>query len=161
MYVRVSNEPLNPLELMDRVRQDEAGALVLFSGVVRDNNLGRSVEYLEYDAYPEMAEKVLTEIADELFSNWQLTDIAVQHRTGKLGVGEASLLVAVSAPHRTEAFSAAQLLVDRLKELVPIWKKETFDSGEQWVAGTTHSASQAYLGQRSPAAGTIGERLET
>lgn len=135
MHVKVTDQPLDPQELIEHVRQDEAGAVVLFSGVVRNHNLGRTVECLEYDAYPEMAEKVMREIAHEMRNAWQVTDIAIQHRTGRLEIGEASLLVAVSSPHRRAAFEAAAEVVDRIKESVPVWKKEVFEAGEEWLEG--------------------------
>ena len=109
--------------------------MLLFYGVVRNENLGRRVEYLEYDAYPEMAEKVMREVAEEMMRRWPVTDIAIQHRTGRLEIGQESLLVAVSSPHRKEAFEAGLALIDRFKELVPIWKKEVFEGGEEWIEG--------------------------
>jgi molybdopterin synthase catalytic subunit len=93
------------------------------------------VLYLEYDAYPEMAEKVMRDLADEIKARFPITDIAVQHRTGRLEIGETSLLVAVSSPHRREAFEACHAYVDRLKEAVPVWKKEVFEGGEEWIEG--------------------------
>lgn len=135
MHAKVTDQPLNPQELTEHVRKHEAGAVVLFFGVVRDHNVGRKVEYLEYDAYPAMAQKMMREIAHELCGQWPVTDIAIQHRTGRLEIGEASLLVAVSSPHRREAFEAASALVDRFKETVPVWKKEVFEAGEEWLEG--------------------------
>jgi len=131
----VTPEPLDPQRLVEKVRRDESGAVVLFLGVVRDNSQGRRVLYLEYDAYPEMAERVMREIAGEAMERWPLTDVAIQHRTGRLEIGETSLLVAVSAPHRKEALEACQQLVDRFKEVVPIWKKEVWEGGEVWIEG--------------------------
>jgi molybdopterin synthase catalytic subunit len=135
VYFEVTSEPLDPNRLVEQVRRDEAGAVLLFYGVVRNENLGRRVEYLEYDAYPEMAEKVMRELAEEIMRRWPVTDIAIQHRTGRLEVGQESLLVAVSSPHRKEAFEAGLALVDRFKEVVPIWKKEVFEGGEEWIEG--------------------------
>ncbi len=131
----VTPEPLDPQRLVEAVRRDESGAVVLFFGVVRNNSQGRRVLYLEYDAYPEMAERVMREIAGEAMARWPLTDVAIQHRTGRLEIGETSLLVAVSAPHRAEALAACQHLVDRFKEVVPIWKKEVGEGGEVWIEG--------------------------
>jgi molybdopterin synthase catalytic subunit len=128
-------EPLDPQRVVDAVRCDEAGAVALFYGVVRDNNRGRRVLYLEYDAYPEMATKVMREIAGEIAARFPVTRVAIQHRTGRLEIGETSLLVAVSSPHRAEAFNACHALVDRFKEVVPIWKKEVFAGGEEWLEG--------------------------
>lgn len=135
MYFEVTERPLEPEKLVSHVRKDEAGALVLFYGVVRDNSMGHRVDHLEYDAYPEMAEKVMRELAQEIVGRFPVTDIAIQHRTGRLEIGEASLLVAVSSPHRKEGFAAAAALVDRFKEVVPVWKKEVWEGGEEWIEG--------------------------
>ena len=135
MLFEVTSEPLNPQRCVDAVRRDEAGAVALFYGVVRDNNMGRRVLYLEYDAYPEMATKVMRQIAEELVARFPITDVAIQHRTGWLEIGETSLLVAVSSPHRKEAFEACHALVDRFKEVVPVWKKEVWEGGEEWIEG--------------------------
>jgi molybdopterin synthase catalytic subunit len=134
----VTEGALEPQRLVDHVRRDEAGAVALFYGVVRDNNMGRRVLYLEYDAYPEMAAGVMREIAEEIQREWPLTDIAAQHRTGRLEIGETSLLVAVSSAHRREAFEACHAFVDRLKERVPVWKKEVWEGGEEWIEGEAH-----------------------
>jgi molybdopterin synthase catalytic subunit len=131
----VTADPLDPERLVEHVRKDEAGAVALFYGVVRNNNMGRRVLYLEYDAYPEMATKVMRQIAEEAVAAYPITDIAMQHRTGRLEIGETSLLIAVSAPHRKEAFEACHALVDRFKEVVPIWKKEVWEGGEEWIEG--------------------------
>jgi molybdopterin synthase catalytic subunit len=135
----VTAEPLDPQRVVEAVRRDDAGAIALFYGIVRDNNLGRRVLYLEYEAYPEMAVKLIREIAAEVRAQWPVSEIAVQHRTGRLEIGETSLLVAVSSPHRGEAFDACHAYVDRLKERVPIWKKEVFEGGEEWVEGDRHA----------------------
>ena len=135
MLLEITPEPLEPQRLVEHVRKDESGAVALFYGVVRDNNMGRRVLYLEYDAYSEMAEKVMRQIAEETMERWSVTDIAIQHRTGRLEIGETSLLVAISSPHRREAFEACHALVDRFKEAVPIWKKEVWEGGEEWIEG--------------------------
>ncbi len=135
MLSEITSHPLDPARLVDHVRKDGSGAVALFYGVVRNSNLGRRVLYLEYDAYPEMATKVMRQIAEEIKARWPVTDIAIQHRTGRLEIGETSLLVAVSAQHRQEAFEACHALVDRFKEVVPIWKKEVWEDGEEWIEG--------------------------
>ena len=135
MLFEVTADPLDPQRLADHVRRDESGAVALFYGVVRNNSRGRRVLYLEYDAYPEMAERVMRQIAEEAMARWPLTDIAIQHRTGRLEIGETSLLVAVSSPHRKQAFEACHHIVDRFKEIVPIWKKEVWEGGEVWIEG--------------------------
>jgi len=131
----VTADPLDPQRLIDYVRRDESGAVAVFLGVVRDNSRGRRVLYLEYDAYPEMATRVMREIAEEAMARWPITDVAMQHRTGRLEIGETSLLIAVSSPHRRDAFEACHHLVDRFKEVVPVWKKEVWEGGEVWIEG--------------------------
>ena len=134
--ILVTREPLEPQKLAEAVRRDESGAVALFSGVARNHSEGRTVLALEYDAYPEMASRKLREVADEARARWPITGIAIQHRIGRLAIGDASLVVAVSAPHRREAFAACEFAVDRVKQTVPIWKKEIWEDGEgAWVAG--------------------------
>jgi molybdopterin synthase catalytic subunit len=133
---RVTSEPLDPNELLGAVRKDESGAVVLFHGVARNNSEGRRVIALEYDAYPSLAEKKLHEVAGEVRCRWPVTAIAVLHRTGRLAIGETSLLVAVSSAHRQEAFEACHYAVDRIKQIVPVWKKEIWEDGAgEWVPG--------------------------
>ncbi len=135
MLFEVTSQPLDAARLVAHVRKDEAGAVAVFYGVVRNTNMGRRVQHLEYDAYPEMATKVMHQIAEEISERYAVTDIAIQHRTGRLEIGETSLLVAVSSGHRKEAFQACHALVDRFKEIVPIWKKEVWEGGEEWIEG--------------------------
>ena len=131
----VTADPLDPQRLIKHVRRDESGAVAVFLGVVRDNSRGRRVLYLEYDAYPEMATRVMRQIAEEAMARWPVTGIGMQHRTGRLEIGETSLLIAVSSPHRKAAFEACHHLVDRFKEAVPVWKKEVWEGGEVWIEG--------------------------
>src|SRR5438105_8771673 len=134
MY-RITKEPLDPKPLVEAVRRDQSGAVALFYGVVRNENLGRSVQYLEYDAYHEMALKKMRQIGDEICSRFSVTDVGILHRIGRLEIGETSLLVAVSSAHRKEAFEAWHWAVDRIKQTVPIWKKEVWDDGSEWIEG--------------------------
>jgi molybdopterin synthase catalytic subunit len=106
---------------------------VVFAGLVRDNSQGRKVIALEYEAYPEMAEAEMERIGLQMVEKWGLHGIAMRHRTGKLAIGEASVLIAVSAPHRREAFEACSEALDMLKATVPVWKKEYFEDGTVWV----------------------------
>ncbi|MBK7724879.1 MAG: molybdenum cofactor biosynthesis protein MoaE [Dehalococcoidia bacterium] len=135
MLIRVTESVLQPDEAIAAVQTPASGAVNLFLGVVRDNNLGRSVGYLEYDAYPAMAERVMREIAEEAKAQFGLEDCAVLHRTGRLEIGETSLLVAVASGHRAESFEAGHWLVNQIKKRVPVWKKEVWDNGEAWVEG--------------------------
>jgi molybdopterin synthase catalytic subunit len=131
----ITREPLDPAPLVESVRRDESGAVTLFYGVVRNENMGRNVRYLQYDAYPEMAIKKMKEVADEVRAKFPVTGIGILHRIGRLEIGETSLLVAVSSGHRTEAFEACHYAVDRIKQIVPVWKKEVWEDGEEWIEG--------------------------
>ena len=131
----VTDQPLDPAPLVASVRRDESGAVALFYGVVRNENMGRGVLYLEYDAYPEMALKKMREVAEEVRAKFPITDIGIMHRIGRLEIGETSLLVAVSSGHRKEAFEACHYAVDRIKQIVPVWKKEVWEDGEEWIEG--------------------------
>jgi len=129
---RVTDEEIRLQELIDEVRDEEAGAMVTFLGTVRRHSRGREVQHLEYEAYPEMAERKLEEIGQEMQERWGVR-VAIVQRVGHLEVGEASVAIAVAAPHRREAFEAARYAIDRLKEIVPIWKKEFYEGGEEWI----------------------------
>ncbi len=135
MLIRVTPERLDPEEAIAAVRRDESGAVDLFLGVVRNTNKGRAVDHLVYDAYPSMAEKTMGELAEEAMERFDLTDSAVFHRTGRLEIGETSLLVAVSAGHRAATFEAGHWLVNEVKRRVPVWKKEVWADGEEWIEG--------------------------
>ncbi len=135
MLIRVTPERLDPEEAIAAVRRDESGAVDLFLGVVRNTNKGRAVDHLVYDAYPSMAEKTMGELAEEAIERFDLTDSAVFHRTGRLEIGETSLLVAVSAGHRAATFEAGHWLVNEVKRRVPVWKKEVWADGEEWIEG--------------------------
>jgi molybdopterin converting factor subunit 1 len=126
-WARVSEEALSLDALAERVRDPRAGAVVTFSGVTRE------VERLEYEAYAEMAEDVMAELARDLEERYELCAIAIHHRVGTLGIGEASVVIAVSAPHRQDALAACKDAIDRLKETVPLWKKEVYEGGEEWI----------------------------
>ena len=119
--------------LVQHVRKNSHGAVVTFLGVVRDFSRGRHVLYLEYEAYREMAIRKMRQIADEVREKWAIDDIAILHRVGHLEVGERSVAIAVAAPHRKVAFEACEYAIDRLKEIVPIWKKEVWEGGEAWI----------------------------
>ena len=119
--------------VIEAVRRDEDGGVATFVGVVRNSNRGKQVLYLEYEAYPEMALGKMREIGREIADRWGLTHVAIVHRVGRIEVGEASVVIAVSAPHRSEAFEACRFAIDRLKETVPVWKKEVYADGEEWL----------------------------
>ena len=136
--IEITHEPLNPEGTTAKVRKDTNGAVVTFLGTTRLYAEGRKVIYLEYEAYPEMALKKMEQIRQEIQSEWNIEDVAISHRIGRVDIGEISLVVAVAAPHRKEAFYACHQAVDRLKETVPIWKKEFFEDGYHWVACEGH-----------------------
>jgi molybdopterin synthase catalytic subunit/molybdopterin converting factor small subunit len=115
------------------VASERAGAIATFTGTVRDNARGRSVRYLEYEAYEGMAEQVMEELADALKSKYDVEAVAIHHRTGRVEIGEPSVVIAVSAAHRQDALAACREAIDTLKETVPLWKKEVYEGGEEWV----------------------------
>lgn len=130
---RLSEEPLSLDAAVAEVAWDEAGAIATFIGTTRNNSRGRIVKHLEYEAYPGMAEKVMAEIADELSARYELCGIAIHHRTGRVNIREPSVVIAVSAPHREDALAACKDAIDQLKERVPLWKKEVYFGGEEWI----------------------------
>ena len=139
--INITSEPLNPQEVTDLVRRDGNGAVVTFMGTTRDFSEGRDVLYLEYEAYQPMAENMLQQIAEEIKERWAIEDMAIAHRVGKLEIGEISLVVALASPHRKEAFEASLYALDRIKAIVPIWKKEVFQGGEVWVGSHEEGAT--------------------
>ena len=142
----ITDEPLDAEKVTAMVANTANGGVVTFQGVTRDETGGRTVVRLDYEAYPEMAYKTLQQIFDEVEERWGITDLALAHRIGRLELGEASLVVAVGAAHRAEAFAAAMYVVDRLKEIVPIWKKEFFEDGSVWVALGSSAPPEGWTG---------------
>ena len=132
--IRLTREPIDYQCLTELTRHPSSGAVVLFLGTVRDLTGDRRTVALDYEAYPGMAEKKMAEIEVETRSRWPVLEIAMEHRLGHLEVGDISVAVAVSCPHRGDAFEACRHAMDRLKELVPIWKKENWENGDtEWV----------------------------
>ena len=132
--IRLTRNPIDYHALTEEVRRGDCGAVVLFLGTVRDLTGERVTVALDYEAYPAMAEKKMAEIEAETRRRWPVGAIALEHRLGHLDVGDVSVAVAVSCPHRGQAFDACRYAIDRLKELVPIWKKEHWDDGStEWV----------------------------
>lgn len=136
-HAAISEEPIDYGVLVELVTEPGAGAVVSFAGVVRDSNLGRPVDYLEYEAYPEMAVAKLRQVVAEARERWpKIRRVAVVHRVGHLEPGETAVLIAVGAPHRDDgAFEATRFIIDRIKEIVPIWKKEGWSDGARWLEG--------------------------
>jgi MoaE-MoaD fusion protein len=129
----LSDEPLSLDRVVDEVRSDDAGAIATFTGTTRIQSRGRSVTHLDYEAYEGMAERVMAEIAEALQARYELTAVAIHHRVGRVGIGETSVVIAVSAPHRQDALAACKDAIDELKERVPLWKKEVYEGGEAWI----------------------------
>ena len=130
---RLSAESLSLDAVVNEVRSPQAGAIATFTGTTRVQSRGRTVLHLDYEAYEEMAEQVMTEITEELKGRYDLCEIAIHHRTGRVDIGEASVMIAVSAPHRQDALAACKDAIDTLKERVPLWKKEFYEGGEEWI----------------------------
>jgi len=129
----ITEEDISVDEVVARLADPAIGAVITFVGVVRSVTEGREVRYLEYEAYPEMAEKVLRQIGDEIRARWKtIREVAIVHRVGRLQVGETAVVIALSAAHRHEVFDAVHYAIDRLKEVVPIWKKEVWADGAGW-----------------------------
>jgi molybdopterin synthase catalytic subunit len=130
---RIVERPIDLPGLLRLVADEEAGAIATFVGVVRRRNAGKRVIAVEYEAYPAMAEKVLAKIGEEVARSFGPLKIAVEHRVGRLEVGEASVAIVVSAAHRREALSAVTYAIERVKQIAPIWKKEWYEDGTQWL----------------------------
>jgi molybdopterin synthase catalytic subunit len=139
--VRLQHEPIDLAALQGVSAAD--GALCLFAGVVRDENGGRKVLRLEYEAYEEMALPLMAEIEAEARGRWPVTDVRLVHRLGPLAIGEASVAVAVASPHRAEAFAACRFAIDALKARVPIWKKEFYADGSVWLQNASPAPAAA------------------
>ena len=132
--ILLTDSPLDSQAITQLVAEPEQGGLVLFTGNVRNKTQGKSVLRLEYEAYEPMAISEMEKIRQTVLQKWPKARIAIHHRVGILEIGEAAVLIAVSTPHRAQAFEACQFAIDTLKEQVPIWKKEIFEDGEVWVA---------------------------
>jgi molybdopterin synthase catalytic subunit/molybdopterin converting factor small subunit len=130
---RLSADTLSLDAVVDEVRSERAGAIATFVGTTRVESRGRTVQHLDYEAYEGMAEEVMAEIAAGLRERYDLCEVAIHHRTGRVEIGEASVVIAVSAPHRQDALAACTEAIDTLKTKVPLWKKEVYEGGEEWI----------------------------
>jgi len=137
--VAVTKDPLSLDALTAAVADGTGadGAVTSFAGLVRQDNLGRKVAFLEYEAYEPLAVKGLQRIADEVKRNWPSAKLGVHHRIGRLALGEASIIIVAASPHRGDAFAACRYTIERVKQIVPIWKHEHFDGGDVWLEGAT------------------------
>jgi MoaE-MoaD fusion protein len=130
---RLSDAPLDLEAAVREVQTEDAGAIATFVGTTRRHSRGRTVLHLDYEAFEEMAEQVMAELAADLRRRHELCAVAIHHRVGRVGIGEMSVVIAVSAPHRSAALAACKEAIDTLKETVPLWKKEVYEGGEEWI----------------------------
>jgi molybdopterin synthase catalytic subunit len=130
---RITEQPLSLDDVVEEVADESAGAVATFLGTVRRESRGRTVIYLEYEAYADMAEDVMAQIAADLERRYDLWAVAMHHRVGRVEIGEPSVAIAVSAPHRADALAACREAIDTLKQTVPLWKKEVYEGGEEWL----------------------------
>jgi molybdopterin synthase catalytic subunit len=137
--IAVTAAPLDLQALTQAVAQDDTGdgAVVSFAGLVRNKNQGRAVSFLEYEAYEPLAMRALQRIVDEAREAWPSARLGVHHRTGRLELGEASIVIVAASPHRAAAFAACRYMIERVKQIVPIWKHEHFEGGDVWLEGAT------------------------
>jgi len=133
MMFCVTQKAINLQELVEYVTDPEAGAIATFIGTTRNNNEGRKVISLDYEAYPEMAEKELARLGEEAKIKWNIRRMAIVHRIGPVQITEPSVIIAVSAAHRSDAFEACRFAIEEIKKSIPIWKKEIFEGGEVWI----------------------------
>jgi molybdopterin synthase catalytic subunit len=139
----ITTDRLDVMALVRVVGADKTGAITTFLGLVRDHNQGRRVSHLVYEAYAPLADRALTRIVDEARDQWPSATLALHHRIGRLEIGEASIAIAVAAPHRADAFAVCRYAIERVKQIVPIWKHEYFDGGDVWIEGATADPDDA------------------
>jgi molybdopterin synthase catalytic subunit len=133
----VTAEALDVARVTAAVAAPDCGAVATFIGIVRDHNAGRRVLWLVYEAYEPLARKALAQIGEEAARQWPSVRLSIHHRTGQLAIGDASVVIAAGSPHRADAFAACRYAIERIKQIVPIWKHEHFDGGEVWIEGAT------------------------
>jgi molybdopterin synthase catalytic subunit len=136
----ITAAPLDTAAIMAAVAAHGDGAVATFVGVVRNHNAGRQVLWIDYEAYAPLAVKAFERIADEARARWPEARLAIHHRTGRVGIGEASVVIVAASPHRAEAFGASRYAIERIKQIAPIWKHEHFAGGEVWIEGAIANA---------------------
>ncbi len=141
--IEITKNKIDIEKVVQSVITPESGAVDVFIGTTRNHSRGKGVVKLEYEAYEQMAVKKMKQIENEVRDKWNIHNVAVVHRTGEVAIGESSVVIAVSSPHRDEAFSACRYIIDRLKEIVPIWKREFFKDGTVEWSKATHAEKQA------------------
>ena len=137
----VTPDRLDPAAVAARVARDSDGAVATFVGLVRNANAGRRVLWLDYEAFAPLAVKTFAQIASEAANRWPDVDVAIHHRTGRVEIGEASVVIAAASPHRANAFAVCRYAIERVKQIAPIWKHEHFEGGEVWIEGATADPS--------------------
>jgi molybdopterin synthase catalytic subunit len=145
----ITRDVLDLDQLLKIVSAPGTGAAATFLGLVRDHNQGRRVLHLVYEAYEPLAERALSRIVDESRQQWPTAALAIHHRIGKLGIGEASVAIAASSPHRADAFAACRYAIERVKQIVPVWKHEYFQGGDVWIEGATADPDDAAARQHA------------
>jgi molybdopterin synthase catalytic subunit len=133
----LSPEPLDPLAIAGSVTSDAKGALTTFIGLVRDRNAGQRVRWIDYEAHVPLARTVFARIGREVGERWPEAELAIHHRTGRVAIGEASVVIAAASAHRADAFAACRFAIERVKQIAPVWKHEYFEGGEVWIEGAT------------------------
>lgn len=134
---RVSDAPLDAAAVTGVVTDPACGAIATFVGIVRNHNVGRRIEFLDYEAYAPLAVKSFERIAGEAAERWPSVRVAIHHRTGRVAIGEASVVIAAASPHRADAFAVSRYAIERIKQITPIWKHEHFEGGDVWIEGAT------------------------
>jgi molybdopterin synthase catalytic subunit len=141
MNFQISKVPIDMNEMMDKVTSRNAGAVTLFVGTVRELTKSKKTLYLIYEAYEAMAVKKLAQIGEEIQTKWPDSKVAITHRVGKLEITDVAVVIAVSTPHRNDAYEANRYAIERIKEIVPIWKKEHWEDGQEWVGNQLETVS--------------------
>jgi molybdopterin synthase catalytic subunit len=141
MNYEISKEPINIQSVIDKVVQREAGAITTFIGTVRELTKGKRTLFLIYEAYEPMAVKKLQQIGNEIEERWEGSNVAITHRVGRLDITDVAVVIAVSTPHRADAYEANRYAIERIKEIVPIWKKEHWEDGEEWMGNQLETVS--------------------
>ncbi|MEK4801632.1 molybdenum cofactor biosynthesis protein MoaE [Oceanobacillus sp. FSL K6-0118] len=136
----IVEEPIDVEAIIEKVKRREAGAITTFMGTVREWTKGKRTVYLKYQAYKPMAVKMLTKIGDEIEEKWPNTKVAITHRIGHLDISDLAVVIAVSSPHRKAAYEANEYAIERIKQIVPIWKKEHWEDGETWIGDQLETA---------------------
>jgi molybdopterin synthase catalytic subunit len=153
-YFEIAKDPINTQSVIDKVIQREAGAITTFIGTVRELTHGKKTLYLVYEAYEPMAVKKLAQIGTEIKERWPGSKVAITHRVGKLDITDIAVVIAVSTPHRADAYEANRYAIERIKEIVPIWKKEHWEDGQEWIGNQLETV--AYPSGK-PEDGDLGE----